>query len=53
MNEKQTDLILQIVKEQLADVLAPVLSDEVLTGIRMGLFDNLELLEKLGRDSDE
>lgn len=53
MNERQTDLIMQIVEEQLNDVLAPALLDEVQTGIRLGLFDNLELLEKLGRDSDE
>lgn len=50
MNEKQTELILKIIREQLDDYLAGPLVEDILDGINEGLYDNQELIEKLAED---
>lgn len=47
MNDKQMELIMQIVREQLSDYLAAPLVEDLCTGISDGILDNLEILEKL------
>lgn len=47
MNDKQWELIMQIIDEQLSDYLAAGLIEEVLAGIREGIVDNMETLEQL------
>ncbi len=52
MNDKQLELAMQIVKEQLGDWMGPMVLDQACDGIREGLFDNLELFEKLGGEDE-
>ncbi len=47
MNDRQLDLIMQIIDEQLSDYLCPALVEEVLDGIRTGIVDNIETLDQL------
>ena len=47
MNEKQLDLIMEIIQEQLTDYLDDVLAAEIYNGIAEGINDNMELLEDL------
>ena len=49
MTERQIELIMQIVREQLDEYLAPKLVEDLEQNIRMGIFDNTELLEELGQ----
>ncbi len=51
MSERQVELIMQIVDEQLSDYLAEGLVEEVLAGIREGIFDNMETLDQLKEDA--
>ena len=50
MNEKQVDLILEIVEEQLSDYLDDELAAVVFAGIAEGINDNMPILEGLRRD---
>ena len=47
MNDKQLDLIKQIISEQLEDYLAAKLAEDLTNSIMMGIFDNMEIFEKL------
>lgn len=47
MSDRQIDLIMQIVKEQLNDFLAEALAEDICSGIREGIFSNIELLDQL------
>lgn len=47
MSDRQLDLIMQIVKEQLEDYLAQALVEDLCNGIREGIYSNLELLDQL------
>lgn len=47
MNNKQIDLIMTIVREQLDDYLAPALAEDLANGIRNGIMDNWDELENL------
>ena len=46
MNNKQIDLIMTIVREQLDDYLAPSLAEDIEIGIRNGIQDNWDVLER-------
>lgn len=48
MNERQLDVIMGIVQEQLADYLSTDLTEEICGGIREGINDNMVLIEQLG-----
>lgn len=48
MNEKQFDLIMEIIREQLDDYLAEELTADICARIAEGINDNLPLLEDLG-----
>lgn len=48
MNERQTELILEIIQEQLLDYMDEVLAAEIFRGIAEGINDNMPLLEDLG-----
>lgn len=48
MNERQMELILQIVREQLSDYLADELVNDIMEGITEGINDNMMLIEDLG-----
>lgn len=48
MNDKQLELILEIVQEQLSEYLDDELAGAIYYGIAEGLNDNLPLLEDLG-----
>ena len=50
MNEKQVDLILEIVEEQLSDYQDDELAAVVFAGIAEGINDNMPILEELRRD---
>lgn len=50
MNDKQLDLIKQIISEQLEDYLAPKLAEDLTGSIMMGIFDNMEIFEKLAEE---
>lgn len=50
MNDKQLDLIKQIISEQLEDYLAVKLAEELTNSIMMGIFDNMEIFEKLAKE---
>jgi len=47
MNNKQIDLIMTIVREQLDDYLAPALAEDIEIGIRNGIRDNMGALNNL------
>lgn len=47
MNERQVQLIMQIVREQLDDYLAKELADVIAAGIEEGINDNMATLEML------
>lgn len=53
MNDRQIDLIMTIVNEQLSDYLAEALVNDLCTAIRTGIFDNIELLDNLGAHGKE
>lgn len=54
MNDRQMDLIRQIVSEQLNDYLAEELADDIMAGIDEGLNDNMALFEMLATaETDE
>ena len=48
VNERQVDVIMGIVQEQLADYLSEDLTEEICIGIREGINDNMILIEQLG-----
>ena len=48
MNDKQLELILEIVQEQLSEYLDDELAGAIYYGIAEGINDNLPLLEDLG-----
>lgn len=48
MNERQMDAIMGIVQEQLADYMSEDLTEEICSGIREGINDNMVLIEQLG-----
>lgn len=48
MNERQTELIMEIIKEQLDDYLTEELAAVVFAGIAEGINDNMPLIENLG-----
>lgn len=50
MNDKQLDLIKQIISEQLEDYLAAKLAEDLTNSIMMGIFDNMEIFEKLAEE---
>ncbi len=50
MSDKQKDLVMQIIREQLDEYLAAPLVDDICSGIDAGIFDNMELLEQLRED---
>ena len=50
MNEKQLDLIKQIISKQLEDYLAAKLAEDLTNSIMMGIFDNMEVFEKLAEE---
>ena len=50
MNDKQLDLIKQIISEQLEDYLAAKLAEDLTNSIMMGIFDNTEIFEKLAEE---
>lgn len=50
MNEKQVDMILEIVEEQLSDYLDDELAAVVFAGIAEGINDNMPLLEDMRRE---
>ena len=47
MNDRQTALILEIIREQLDDYLVEDLAEVVFAGIAEGINDNLPLLEDM------
>ena len=47
MNERQIQLIMQIVREQLDDYLAEELAEDIATVIEEGIYDNTMTLEAL------
>ena len=47
MNERQIQLIMQIVREQMDDYLTEDLVDEIAAGIEEGICDNMTTLEAL------
>ena len=47
MNERQLELILDIIQEHLSDYLDDVLAAEIFSGIAEGINDNMPLLEEL------
>lgn len=53
MNEKQTNLIMEIIKEQLSEYLADALVNDIMAGIAEGIYDNMPLLEDLGACVEE
>ena len=48
MNERQMEVIMGIVQEQLGDYLSEDLTEEICSGIRVGISDNMELIDQLG-----
>ena len=48
MNDKQIDLIMQIVQEQLEDYLNDELAAVILGGIAEGINDNMPIIDRLG-----
>lgn len=50
MNDKQLELIKQIISEQLEDYLAVKLAEDLTNSIMMGTFDNMEIFEKLAKE---
>ena len=50
MNDKQLELIKQIISEQLEDYLAVKLAEDLTNSIMMGIFDNMEIFEKLAKE---
>lgn len=48
MKDRQMNLIMLIVREQLEEYLADELVEDIMEGIAEGLYDNMELLEDLG-----
>ena len=48
MNDRQIDLIMEIIQEQLEDYLDDVLAARILSGIAESINDNMPLLEDLG-----
>lgn len=48
MNERQMDVIMGIVQEQLEDYLSTDLTEELCGGIREGISDNMALIDQLG-----
>ena len=48
MNERQVDVIMGIVQEQLEDYLSTDLTEEICNGIREGISDNMALIDQLG-----
>lgn len=47
MNDQQRALIMQIVREQLDDYLAPELVNDIAAGIEEGIYSNEDILQKL------
>lgn len=45
MNDKQIELIMQIIEEQLTDYLDDILAAEIMSGIAEGINDNMFMLE--------
>ena len=50
MNDKQMDLIREIISEQLNDYLAERLANDLTASIMEGINDNLPLFEDMGRE---
>ena len=48
MNDRQLELIMQIIEEQLGDYLTKDLAEEIIAGIAEGINDNMPLIEDLG-----
>lgn len=48
MNDRQLELIMQIIEEQLGDYLTQDLAEEIIAGIAEGINDNMPLIEDLG-----
>lgn len=53
MNERQLQLIMQIVREQLSDYLAEALVDDLDKSIEEAISDNLETFDLLGNEDQE
>lgn len=52
MNERQINLIMEIVREQLDDYLAPELAADIESGISEGINDNIELIDQLAEQGE-
>ena len=50
MNDKQMDLIREIISEQLNDYLAERLANDLTASIMEGINDNLPLFEDMGQE---
>ena len=52
MNERQINLIMEIVREQFDDYLAPELAADIESGISEGINDNIELIDQLAEQGE-
>ena len=53
MNDRQIELIMQIIREQLDDYFAQELAEDLARGIKEGIWDNLETLNALAIELED